>query len=131
MSNEFVFGNAVEEGRQESCYPGWFIGSFVSPALGLRCNGDVEVKWGIHEPNDEKRSGGTNDKSMTLTLLISGSLLMQFPQLNTEVTLQRPGDYVLFAPKVQHRWRSLSDSVVVTVRWPSLPPSAATGQDPS
>jgi quercetin dioxygenase-like cupin family protein len=37
------------------------------------------------------------------------------------VTLDHPGDYVVWSPGVSHRWRVVEDAVVVTVRWPSLP----------
>jgi quercetin dioxygenase-like cupin family protein len=37
------------------------------------------------------------------------------------VVLTRPGDYVLWGPGVDHSWLAEQESVVVTVRWPSLP----------
>ena len=36
-------------------------------------------------------------------------------------SLTTAGDYVIFAPGVEHRWTSLDASIVVTVRWPSAP----------
>lgn len=35
------------------------------------------------------------------------------------VTLTEQGDYVLWGPGIDHWWEALSDSVVITVRWPS------------
>ena len=37
------------------------------------------------------------------------------------VLLEREGDYALWPPGVAHDWLAEEASVVVTVRWPSLP----------
>ncbi len=120
-SNPFLaIGNAVAEGQQ----PGngnWFIGHFISDSSGLKSTRDVEIKWGIHASNEEKAAKCFNEGSTTLTILISGLFVLIFPELDTSVTLRRAGDYVISAPKVVHGWKSLKDSVVITVRWPSLP----------
>jgi hypothetical protein len=118
MLNEYVAGNAEDDGY-ENARMGWFVGHFMPPESGLRRNSAVEVKWGVHAAGEEKRSIRTNLESTTLTLLISGCFAVGFPKLDKEVILQRPGDYVLFAPGVEHKWVARSASTVVTVRWPS------------
>jgi hypothetical protein len=120
LSNLLVVGNAFDE-RQGNNQRGWFIGHFVSPARDLRCTQNIEVKWGVHQPNEEKPTYSVNEKAATLTILISGSFVMIFPDLNSSITLKRTGDYVIFAPRVPHAWKALEDSVVLTVRWPSIP----------
>ncbi len=37
------------------------------------------------------------------------------------VTLARQGDYAVWGPGIDHSWEALADSVVITVRWPSVP----------
>jgi quercetin dioxygenase-like cupin family protein len=36
------------------------------------------------------------------------------------VMLERRGDYVMWGPGTDHSWEAVSDSTVLTVRWPSL-----------
>jgi hypothetical protein len=119
MPNEYVVGNAEDDGHKD-VGEGWFVGDFLPPECSLRRNSAVEVKWGVHAQGDEKQSTRTNLNSTTLTLLVSGSFVVRFPRLGAEVVLQRPGDYVLFAPGVEHYWAARTDSIVVTVRWPSV-----------
>jgi hypothetical protein len=35
--------------------------------------------------------------------------------------LEREGDYAVWGPGINHSWYAEADSVVITVRWPSLP----------
>jgi quercetin dioxygenase-like cupin family protein len=37
------------------------------------------------------------------------------------VLLEREGDYVMWGAGVDHTWRAEEDSIVITIRWPSLP----------
>jgi hypothetical protein len=81
---------------------------------------DVEIKWAVH-PVDEKRAAWTaDDQRTTLVLLVQGNFRVDLTE--TSVTLSRQGDYVLWGPGIDHTWEALSDSVVVTVRWPSSVP---------
>ncbi|WP_293330512.1 hypothetical protein [Microcoleus sp. CAWBG58] len=43
---------------------------------------------------------------------------MQFS--SQEILLSREGDYALWLPGVPHYWSAEEDSVIVTVRWPSV-----------
>ena len=45
--------------------------------------------------------------------------MLVFP--DQEVALEREGDFVLFGPEVAHSYRSVEESLILTVRWPSLP----------
>jgi len=112
----FTVGNAINDGTH-----GWFIGHFVNDGSGLRRTNDLEVKWGELRAGETKRSRHTNDQGTTLTLLIRGRFVVTFPALQIDVVLERPGDYVIFAPRLEHKWQSETQSTVVTVRWPSLP----------
>lgn len=122
----YTIGNAVEDGM-ENAAKGWFIGHFVRDGSGLRRSRDLEVKWGEHQAGEQKRSRRTNERATTLTLLISGRFVMTFPRLEVDVILEQPGDYVIFAPGVEHKWHSETQSIVVTVRWPSVPNDSPNG----
>ncbi len=52
-------------------------------------------------------------------MLISGRFRMRFPR--REVLLERQGDYVVRGRGVDHSWHADEESVVLTVRWPSVP----------
>ena len=111
-------GNAPLQGKANRS-SGWFLGAFVHAAEGLRHSEDVEVKWGTHAAGESKRGIGTNKTATTLALLISGRFVVTFPGRG-DVSLDQPGDYVVFGPDVPHGWTALADSVVITIRWPSL-----------
>jgi hypothetical protein len=114
MSFRWSQGNAVEDGHDTR---GWLLGHFIDPAKGVRSSKDVEVKWGIHLEGDKRREWTSDDQRTTLVLLVQGNF--QIDLTETSVTLTRQGDYVIWGPGIDHSWRAISDSTVVTVRWPS------------
>jgi quercetin dioxygenase-like cupin family protein len=57
-------------------------------------------------------------EATTLSILVKGRFRLQFPE--QEILLSREGDYALWLPGVPHYWSAEEDSVIVTVRWPSL-----------
>ncbi len=120
ISNTFNFqaGNAAAEAITNKT--GWFLGHFISPSLGLKRNFNVEVKWGIHKKGEKKATTTMNLRSTTLALLIRGKFSIHFPVLKQSVILEKEGDYVIFANNVLHSSESLDDSLIITVRWPSI-----------
>jgi hypothetical protein len=102
---------------------GWFVGQFVPAALGLRHQDDVELKWGIH-PQGEGRPGGVeaNGVATTISILLQGDMHITFTVdgMTHDVRLRRVGDYVIFGPDLAHGWTALADSVVLSVRFPSV-----------
>ncbi|HEX2912656.1 MAG TPA: signal peptidase I [Chloroflexia bacterium] len=112
-------GNAALDGYEDN-RRGWFIGHFLDERRGLRSTADIEVKWGIHPQGEVKISYALNEIATTMSLLISGRFKLDFPDQDQAVTLAQPGDYVIFGPGVPHIWEALEDSVVLSVRWPSL-----------
>lgn len=125
MSKLIIQGNAFDDSTKDR--GSWFIGNFILPEDSLQRTGAVEVKWGVHAAGEEKPSSGTNMLSTTLTLLISGRFLLTFPDTGLQVTLERTGDYLIYAPAVKHTWKSIEPSVVLTVRWPSIPGDQVIG----
>ena len=54
-----------------------------------------------------------------LLLLISGCFHVELP--DRTVVLREQGDYILWGRGVDHSWYAEEASVVLTVRWPSVP----------
>lgn len=112
-----------EFGNAEVCglpMRGWIVGHFVKEA-SLRATGEIEVKWGVHEPgvfSDWRSQPGKK----TITLLVSGQMLVQIRSgRKTEVfTLGSPGDFIIWDDNRKHRWKALAKTIVVSIRWPSL-----------
>lgn len=115
----FYFGNAKADQMRDS---GWFVGQFVPPALGLRHQRAVEVKWGIHPDGEKRPRPWASGQATTISVLIRGCLRVTFhvaepPQV---VTLATGGDYIIFAPDTVHSWEAIGDTVVVSIRFPSV-----------
>lgn len=115
----FYFGNANADQVRGS---GWFVGQFVPAELGLRRQTDVELKWGIHPDGEKRPEPWANRNGTTISVLIEGSLKLTFhiDGSQEDVTLAAKGDYVVFGPEVVHSWEALGDTIVLSVRFPSV-----------
>jgi hypothetical protein len=98
---------------------GWIIGHFADFP---RQSHSIEVKWARH-PEGEVKDWSFCASATTLSILISGRFSIELSSENWErsVTLDHEGRYIIFGPNISHRWRAISDSLVITVRWPSIP----------
>lgn len=117
-ADNWYTGNAADDSGQ---HRGWLLGHFIDPATAaVRSTEAVEVKWGIH-PAGQQRPGGwtAGEQRSTLVLLVSGRFHVELAI--RDVLLRRQGDYVVWGPGIDHTWRADEDSVVVTIRWPSIP----------
>ena len=110
-----VFGNAVEASKNTR---GWLLGHFMPGAENPLRSDDVELKWFTHPKGDARAEWAPGNPVRTLNVLIRGRFALLFPE--RQVTLANEGDYVLFGPGVPHSFRSLEESLVLTVRWPSI-----------
>jgi quercetin dioxygenase-like cupin family protein len=54
-----------------------------------------------------------------MLLLVTGRFRLDLD--GGSVTLARQGDYVIWGPGIDHAWHAEEQSVVLTVRWPSIP----------
>lgn len=116
----YYFGNAAVDQVRGT---GWFVGQFVPPDRGPRHQTLVELKWAIHADGERRRHGaGANGNATTISVLIHGALRTTFHVDGTPhvVTLQKEGDYVIFGPDVVHSWEALGDTVVLSLRFPSI-----------
>ncbi len=97
---------------------GWLLGHFKEPG-DPRHSEDVEIKWGVHPKGEERAQWVRGESRTALQVLISGRFRLEFP--GRSVVLAEQGDYVVWGRGVDHSWYAEEDSVVLTVRWPSLP----------
>ncbi|MFC0435576.1 signal peptidase I [Kutzneria buriramensis] len=116
MAPNWHHGNAADEGSENR---GWILGHFMDPATGVRSTKDVEVKWGTHPAGDKRPEWTSDDQRTTLLLLVEGRFKLDLTE--GSIVLERQGDYVTWGPGIDHSWEALTDAVVITVRWPSLP----------
>lgn len=112
-----VSGNAADASKDMR---GWFMGQFLPASAGPLRNSDLELKWYTHAKGETRASWSPASPVRTLNLLIRGRFVLLFP--DREVVLAKEGDYVQFGPGMPHSFRSEEESLVLTIRWPSIPP---------
>lgn len=103
---------------------GWLLGHFKEPG-DPRHSEDVEIKWGVHPKGEARERWVTGERRTALQVLISGRFRLEFP--GRTVVLAEQGDYVVWGRGVDHSWYAEEDTVVLTVRWPSVPGYRAEG----
>lgn len=110
---------------------GWLLGYFM-PDGDIRHSADVEIKWGVHASGDQRAQWVTDERRTAVIVLVSGRFRVEFP--GRSVLLARQGDYVVF-DGVDHSWLAEEDTVILGVRWPSIPgyavPQAQASHDGS
>ncbi|MEU9748545.1 signal peptidase I [Streptomyces niveus] len=115
MNDTVYVGNA---GKDATLDRGWLLGHFKG-AGDPRHSDAVEIKWGVHPPGDERASWVRGEVRTALLVLISGRFRVELP--DRSVLLERQGDYVVWGRGADHSWFAEEESVVLTVRWPSVP----------
>ncbi|MER8036513.1 signal peptidase I [Streptomyces hydrogenans] len=115
MNSSVYVGNA---GADAALDKGWLLGHFKE-AGSPRHSEDVEIKWGVHPRGEERALWARGEVRTALLVLISGRFRVELPERS--VLLERQGDYVVWGRGVDHSWVAEEDSVVLTVRWPSVP----------
>jgi len=96
---------------------GWLLGHFM-PSGDVRHSSEVEIKWGVHPLGDQRATWVTGETRTALIVLVSGRFRIDFP--HRRVVLRQQGDYVVF-DGVDHSWYAEEESVILGVRWPSVP----------
>jgi glyoxylate utilization-related uncharacterized protein len=116
VADNVYVGNAGADGAGNA---GWLLGHFM-PAGGLLHSTDVEVKWGVHPLGDRRAGWATGEVRTALLVLIRGCFHVELR--DRTVVLKEQGDYIVWGPGEDHSWYAAEpDTVVLTVRWPSLP----------
>ena len=113
MTEPIYVGNAEEDAPENR---GWLLGHF-KPADDPRHSEDIEIKWAIHPRGDQRSQWVAGEKRTAMLLLISGRFRVSLP--DRTVLLAEQGDYVVFHG-ISHSWHAEENSVVLTVRWPSV-----------
>jgi hypothetical protein len=113
-----IFGNVVGASKDTR---GWFLGHFMSGDDNPLRTSALELKWYTHAKGETRNEWAPGNPVKTLNLLVRGHFVLLFP--DREIELVKEGDFVLFGPDVPHSFRSEQESLVLTIRWPSLPPS--------
>jgi hypothetical protein len=112
-----VLGNASEASKDTR---GWFVGHFMPGEDNPLRTDELEVKWYTHAKGETRAQWAPGNPVKTLNILIRGHFVLLFP--NQEVALEKEGDFVLFGPGLPHSYRAVEESLILTVRWPSLSP---------
>jgi mannose-6-phosphate isomerase-like protein (cupin superfamily) len=115
VAESVYVGNASVDGALDA---GWLLGYF-KPDGDIRHSTDLEIKWGVHPPGDQRAQWATGETRTALLVLISGRFRVDLP--DREVMLSKQGDYIIWGPGVDHSWYAEEASIVLTVRWPSVP----------
>jgi hypothetical protein len=116
MADNWYAGNAGIDGQRTR---GWLLGHFLGEDGGVRTSDAVEVKWGVHPAGEGRDAWATDEQRTTLLLLIRGRFHLDLSV--GSITLEKQGDYAVWGPGIDHCWQAEEDSVVITVRWPSIP----------
>ena len=76
----------------------------------------------MHPDGEERRQALASDHATTISVLIRGCLRVSFHVGETPqtVALEKEGDYVIFAPKTVHSWEAIGETIVLSVRFPSV-----------
>ena len=114
MTEPIYVGNAGVDAPLDR---GWLLGHFRPPG-DARHSTDVEIKWGTHGPGDRRAHWVTGERRSMLMVLISGRFRVELP--GRDVVLAKQGDYVVLHG-VNHSWQAEEQSILLTVRWPSIP----------
>ena len=96
------------------------------PAGDARRSDDAAIKWGMHPKGEKRREWVTDDRRTTVSVLVSGRSRVDLP--GRGVVLAEQGDYVLFRG-AGHSWDAEEASVVLVIRWPSVPGYHQVSQD--
>lgn len=111
-----ISGNVVGAAKDTR---GWFLGHFIPGEENPLRTSELELKWYTHTKGETRDAWAPGNPVRTLNILIRGHFVLLFP--DQEIPLEKEGDFVLFGPGVPHSFRSIEESLVLTVRWPSVP----------
>lgn len=101
----------------ESPYRGWLVGHFINANNGPAHTNAIEVKYGVHKANDARTTWTTNETRTTLLIITKGQFEIYFDVIDNFLLVS--GDYIVWGPGIEHKWKAITDVEAITVRWPS------------
>ncbi len=115
------WGNASTLAANEG-YGYWVIGQMIQEN-NPRHTSLFELKWGRHLRGEKYPDFVPSKEGVRgISILIHGRMRLMFKR-GTEtqtVILQTEGDFVLWQPDVSHNSEFLEDTLVLTIKWPSV-----------
>jgi cupin superfamily acireductone dioxygenase involved in methionine salvage len=130
MLSDITTGNAAEDGEE---FRFWFVGQiekwcrskgvdFDANRFGLRITDNIEIKWGIYKKGDKRTEWASCSDRTAMSVLISGDFIFTFREVSNKnnikkVRLKKQGDYVIWREDVEHTWKMIKNSVILTMRW--------------
>ncbi|MEK7606433.1 MAG: signal peptidase I [Patescibacteria group bacterium] len=115
MNTPITFGNM---GEVAPLHRGWVVGRFIEMENPLHST-DVEIKYHVAKKGEHNEVVASS-KAQSLTILIRGEFKISFPEQSKEFILKKEGDFIFWNPGIGHDWEVREDSLLITVRWPSL-----------
>jgi len=100
-------------------FKGWVLGHFIDKSSPFY-NVDFEIKWARHHKGEIKEAR-LETPARTLSILISGKQITKFFSTDEEVVLENEGDYLFYQPNVPHVNEYPKDTLLLVIRWPSIP----------
>lgn len=96
-----------------------------SEGTGGRKAKNIAVKWFVHKPTDKLKWGikKPTSKGRSMSLLASkGRFELVFWKGSAKytLTLDKPGDFAVWGPGLEHSWRPVKKSTIITFRWVPL-----------
>ncbi|MCX6729889.1 MAG: signal peptidase I [Candidatus Portnoybacteria bacterium] len=111
---EIKFGNAHDDRNALQ----WLMGHFIKPQSNLLFDEKLEIKWGEVKAGYDNGQWSKSNYAKTIAILVHGEFIMSFQ--NQDVVLKKEGDYVIWGPGIVHMGKAVKDTVLITLRWPSL-----------
>lgn len=114
----------ITQGNLDDLAPrhkGWFVGHFMENGSPFKTI-NFEVKWHKLKKGEKDYRFGTQKTAKTLGILVYGKFQYIFPKEKIKkITLKKEGDYCFYNSGVTHTWKALEDSLLFSMRWPSIP----------
>ena len=114
MPEDIYVGNA---GVNAPAGRGWLLGHFKPPG-DPHHSGYVEIMWGTPARGVRRALWVAGEQRRLVCMLIRGRFRIELP--GRDVLLTKQGDYVLLHG-VNHSWEAEEETILLTVRWPSVP----------
>lgn len=99
---------------------GWFIGHFMEKESVFK-NDNFEMKWAVCLRGWQEQFTKSNLRAKTMCVLIEGKFEFEFQKEGEKKILSKTGEFIFWDAGVLYTSKSLDDSVLLVIRWPSVP----------